>query len=159
MSQIKIENIEQAVNKIDGLSEDALDKKIETFTLKQQHLVNYILQAGIEYENEDLNVFSVYYFAITHEAFDLVGLMIKEISEDDIEAFQEPFVLALDAIYKNEDYTPMQELTAQHHLMQFVMNEIEAADEDGETLDDETKTQLFIVLSGMIALMNGAIQK
>jgi hypothetical protein len=53
----------------------------------------------------------------------------------------------------------MQELTAQHHLMQFVMNEIEAADEDGETLDDETKTQLFIVLSGMIALMNGAIQK
>jgi hypothetical protein len=159
MSQIKIENIEQAVNKIDGLSEDALDKKIETFTLKQQHLVNYILQAGIEYENEDLNVFSVYYFAITHEAFDLAGLMIKEISEDDIEAFQEPFVLALDAIYKNEDYTPMQELTAQHHLMQFVMNEIEAADEDGETLDDETKTQLFIVLSGMIALLNGAIQK
>ena len=85
--------------------------------------------------------------------------LLPHISEDDIEAFQEPFVLALDAIYKNEDYTPMQELTAQHHLMQFVMNEIEAADEDGETLDDETKTQLFIVLSGMIALMNGAIQK
>lgn len=159
MSQIKIENIEKAVNKIDSLGDDALDKKIETFTLKQQHLVNYILQAGIEYEDEDLNVFSIYYFAIAHEAFDLEGMLLKEISEDDIDAFQEPFVLALDAIHKNEDYSPMQDLTGQHHLMQFFMNEIEAADEDGETLDDSTQTQLFIVLSGMVALMNGAIQK
>ncbi len=156
MSQVSIDSIEAAIKKIDGLSEDALDKKIETFTLKQQSLVNYLLQAGLEYENEDLNMFSVYYFAIVHEAFDQAGISLKEISEDDIENFQDPFILALDAIYKNEDYTPMQDLIQQHHLSQFMMNEIEAVDEDGESLADETKTQLFIVSSGMIGLLNGA---
>ena len=158
MKQVTIENIEKAVEKIDSLHEDALDKKIETFTLRQQHLVDYLLQAGVEYENEDLNVFSIYYFAIACEAFELSGLQLNEIQESAIDDFQEPFVLALDAIHKNEDYEPMQELTAQHHLMQFFMNEIEAEDEDGETLNEETKTQLFIVLAGMVALMHAAIK-
>lgn len=159
MSQVSVESIEKAIGKIDGLSEDALDKKIETFTLKQENLVNYLLQAGLEYENEDLNMFSIYYFAIIMEAFDAEGITLKEISEDDIDDFQDPFVLALDAIYQDEDYSPMQDLIQQHHLSQFMMNEIDAVDEDGEELDEETKTQLFIVSSGMIGLLNGAIAK
>tara|TARA_B110000037_G_scaffold19257_1_gene20361 strand:+ start:75522 stop:76001 length:480 start_codon:yes stop_codon:yes gene_type:complete len=157
MSQVSIENIEAAIKKIDGLSEDALDKKIETYTLKQQNLVNYLLQAGLEYENEDLNMFSIYYFAIVYEAFEQGGINLKEITEDDIDNFQDPFVLALDTIYKDEDYSPMQDLIQQHHLSQFMMNEIESVDEDGESLTEQTKTQLFIVSSGMIGLMQGAI--
>ncbi len=159
MSQVSIESIEAAIKKIDGLDEDGLDRLIETFTLKQQALVNYILQAGLEYENEDLNVFSIYYFAIVFESFMQEGLKLKEIMDDDIEAFQDPFILTLDAIYKDEDYEPMQDLIQQHHLSQFMMNEIEAEDEDGESLSEETKTQLFIVSSGMIGLLNGAIVK
>ncbi len=157
MSQVSVKSIEAAIAKIDGLSEEALDKKIETFTLKQEHLVNYLLQAGLEYENEDLNMFSIYYFAIIFEAFIEEGITLNQITEDAIDAFQDPFVLALDAIYKDEDYSPMQELIQQHHISQFMMNEIDAVDEDGEALSDETKTQLFIVSSGMIALLNGAI--
>ena len=157
MSQVSVKSIEAAITKIDGLSEEALDRKIETFTLQQEQLVNYLLQAGMEYENEDLNMFSIYYFAIVFEAFNEEGLNLNPITEDDIDNFQDPFVLALDAIYRDEDYAPMQDLVQQHHLMQFMMNEIEAVDEDGESLSDETKTQLFIVSSGMIALMNGAI--
>ena len=157
MSQISIESIEAAIKKIDGLSEDAQDKKIETLTLRQQQLVNYLLQAGMEYENDDLNMFSIYYFAIIAEAFETQGVQLKEITEDDIDNFQDPFLLALDAIYRDEDYTPMQELIQQNHLTQFMMNEIEAVDEDGEALTDETKTQLFIVSSGMIGLLNAAV--
>ncbi len=159
MSQVSLKSIEAAINKIDGLSEDALDRQIETFTLKQQSLVNYLLQAGVEYENEELNVFSIYYFAIVFEAFLQEGLSVSEIKDENIEAFQDPFVLALDAIYKNEDYAPMQDIIGQHHLAQFMMNEIEAVDEDGESLTEETKTQLFIVTSGMIALLHQAIEK
>lgn len=157
MSQVSISSIEKAIAKIDGLDEEALDKKIETFTLQQEHLVNYLLQAGLEYENEDLNMFSIYYFAIVMEAFIEEGLTLKEITEDAIDEFQEPFVLALDAIYQDEDYTPMQDLIQQHHLSQFMMNEIEAVDEDGEELGEETQTQLFIVSSSMIGLLNAAV--
>ena len=158
MSQVSIASIEKAIEKIDGLSEEALDKKIETFTLQQEHLVNYLLQAGMEYQNEELNMFSVYYFSIIMEAFSQEGLALKEITEDDIDAFQDPFVLALDAIYQNEDYSHMQDLMQQHHISQFMMHEIDAVDEDGEALSDETKTQLFIVSSGMIALLNAAVK-
>ncbi|MCG8577302.1 MAG: hypothetical protein MI810_20630 [Flavobacteriales bacterium] len=159
MSQVSVQSIEKAIEKIDSLNDEALDKLIETFTLKQEQLVSYLLQAGVEYENEELNVFSIYYFAIVLEAFLNEGLQLKEISEEDIDNFQDPFLLALDAIHKEEDYEPMQDLTRQHHLMQFMMHEIEAADEDGEVLDEETKLQLFIVSSGMIGLMNQAITK
>jgi hypothetical protein len=157
MSQVSIESLEKALTRIDGLSEDALDKKIEELTLNQENLLNYILQAGLEYENDDLNMYSIYYFAVALEAFNEEGLKLKEISEDDIDNFQEPFLLALDAIYEQEDYTPMQDLIEQHHIAQFMMAEIEAVDEDGEELDEETKTQLFIVSSGMIGLLNAAV--
>ena len=157
MSQVSIESLEKALTRIDGLSEDALDKKIEELTLNQENLLNYILQAGLEYENDDLNMYSIYYFAVALEAFNEEGLKLKEISEDDIDNFQEPFLLALDAIYEQEDYTPMQDLIEQHHIAQFMMAEIEAVDEDGEELDEETKTQLFIVSSGMIGLLNEAV--
>jgi len=154
MSQVSPDGIEKAIQKIDALNEEALDQLIESFTLEQQDLVNYLLQAGLEYENEDLNVFSIYYFAIVYQSFKNDGHTITVVSEEDIENFQDPFLLALDAIHKEEDYSPMQELVNQHHLMQFMMNEIEAEDEDGEVLDEDTKLQLFIVSSGMIGLMN-----
>ena len=157
MSQVSPKSIEASIKKIDGLEEEALDQLIETFTLEQQDLVNYLLQAGVEYENEDLNVFAIYYFAIIYQAFKSDGQTVKGIGEEDIENFQDPFLLALDAIHKEEDYTPMQELTNQHHLMQFMMNEIESEDEDGEMLDEATKLQLFIVTAGMIGLMNQSL--
>lgn len=157
MSQVSQQSIEQAIKKIDGLSEEALDLLIETYTLGQQDLVNYILQAGIEYENEDLNIYGIYYFAIICEAFVQEGLKLKSITEEDIDEFQEPFLIALDAIHKDENYKPMQELITQFNLQEFMVGEIEAQDEEGEELDEETKTQLFVVSTAIIGLLNEAV--
>lgn len=159
MSTITAQHIEKAIAKIDGLNEDALDKIIETYALKQEDLLGHVMQAGIEYENEDLNTFSIYYFAIVMAAFDDAEIAIKTISQDHIDDFQEPFLLALDEINQNEDYTPLHELINQPNLIVFMANEIDAEDEDGESLEEETKTQLFIVMSSMIGLMNSAIDK
>lgn len=159
MSIVSNESIEKAVKKIDGMSEDALDKLIETFALKHEDLLGYVMQAGVEYENDDLNTFSIYYFAVIVEAFNQEGVALKQITEADIDAVQEPFILALDEINQNEDYTPLHELVNQPQLMQFMSFEIEAEDEDGESLDEETRTQLFIVSASMIAVLNAAIVK
>lgn len=159
MSIVSNESIEKAVKKIDGMSEDALDKLIETFALKHEDLLGYVMQAGVEYENDDLNTFSIYYFAVIVEAFNQEGIALKQITEADIDAVQEPFILALDEINQNEDYTPLHELVNQPQLMQFMSFEIEAEDEDGESLDEETRTQLFIVTASMIAVLNSAITK
>ncbi len=159
MSTVSNESIAKSIEKIDGMSEDALDKLIETFALKQETLLNYVMQAGVEYENEELNSFSIYYFAIVLEAFIQEKIELNEVTDEIISNFQDAFVYALGAINKDEDYAPLNDLVLQNNLMQFMVNEIEAVDEDGETLDEETKTQLFIVSSGMIGLLNAAINK
>jgi len=157
MSQVSHESIEKALTRIDGLTDDALDKLIETYTLSQQDLVDYIMQAGMEYENEDLNIYGIYYFAIIYESFLQQGLTPKKITEEDIDEFQEPFLDALDAIHKKDDHGPLQELISQFELQEFMVAEIEAKDEDGEELTEETKTQLFIVSAAVIGLLNEAV--
>ena len=159
MSIVTNQSISQAIDKIDGMSEDALDKLIETFALQQETLLNYVMQAGVEYENEELNSFSIYYFAIIMESFLQEKITIGEVNDKTIENFQDPFVYALGDINKEEDYTALHELVGQNNLIQFMVNEIEAVDEDGESLDDETKTQLFIVTAGIIGLLNAVIKK
>jgi hypothetical protein len=159
MGIVSNESIEKSVKKIDGMSEDALDKLIETFAIKHEDLLGYVMQAGVEYENDDLNTFSIYYFAVIVEAFNQQGIELNQITDADIDTVQEPFILALDEINQNEDYTPLHELANQPHLMQFMSFEIEAEDEDGESLDEETRTQLFIVSASMISVLNASIIK
>lgn len=154
MQQVQKENIAKALQKIDSLDEAALDKLIETYTLQQQTLVDYVLQAGMEFQNEEISVYSIYYFTVVMEAFRLQGVSLNEVSEDDIEEFQEPFLLALDAIHTNEDFELMQDLIQQNHLQQFMVDEIESPDSDGVVLDEEVQTQLFIVTTSMIGLLN-----
>ena len=103
MSIVTSESISKSIDKIDGMSEDALDKLIETFAAKQETLLNYVMQAGVEYENEELNAFSIYYFAIVLEAFLQEGIELNEVTDKTIEDFQEGFVYALEEINKNED--------------------------------------------------------
>jgi len=157
MTQVSHESIEKALQRIDNLTDDALDKLIETYTLSQQDLVDYIMQAGAEYENEDLNIYGIYYFAIIYESFLQQGLTPRTITEADVDEFQEPFLEALDAIHTKEDHTPLQELISQINLQEFMVAEIEAQDEDGEELTEETKTQLFIVTAAIIGLLNESV--
>ena len=159
MNIIQVKSIEVATNKIDALSEDALDKIIDTFALKQEDLLGHVMQAGMEYENEDLNVYSIYYFTVVLESFIEEGVKLKTITQNDIEEFQEPFLLALDEINKEEDYTALHELINQPNLIEFMALEINSDDQNGDSLDEETKTQLFIVMSSMIGLLNNAIDK
>lgn len=154
--QVSIESIEKALKKVDSLDENALDKLIETHTLSQQNLVDYLLQAGMEYQNEDLNVYSIYYFAVFMEAFHAQDLSVREVTTEDIEAFHEPYLLALDAVHSNEDYEPMDDLVGQQNLQQFIIEEVESPDSEGVMLEEDTQTQLFIVCMSLIGLLNSA---
>jgi len=156
MKIVSEQSIEKAILKIDSFSEEGLEKWMDEHGIKQQNLVGYILQAGLEYENEELNLYIIYYFAIIYEAFLQEGIKMQIISEEAIDEFQEPFLDALDAIHKDENHEPLHELVGQLHLQQFMAEELEAQDEDGIELTDDTKSQLFIVSSAIIGLLNEA---
>ena len=83
---------------------------------------------------------------------------MSQITEEDIEAFEEPFFEMLDAYFENDQEDIIFDFTDQPELIRFMMIEITTKDNDGTTLDDDTATQLFIVSAAMITLMNGAIK-
>ena len=159
MTQIKVKSIEEAVLKIDKLDEDSLEKLSEAHVLAQETFVGYILSSAIEYKNDDLLDLLIYYFNIFAEAAVIQGVKLKKITDDDIEEFQEEYVQTLDEYMETEDNDLIASLCNQPNLLSFLLSEISMEDEDGEKLEDETGTYLFIVGVAMIALLNRAIEK
>jgi len=161
MKHIQIESIEKAIEIVDNASDERLEEVINQYAELQPALLDYVLAAPTEYENDDLEGLILYYFWIIIEAFVQEGVAVNEITDDMIADFQEPFAAVLDAYFESDDEATEQELEDfcdQPHLTQFMSVEVSTEDEDGTTLDEETATQLFIVCLGMIALLNRAIK-
>ena len=154
MKQVSEESLVNAVNYIHGLDDDGLDNFIEGHALKQPNLIGYVLQAGEEFENETLANYSIYYYSILMRAFEEEGIEFREITVEDIDSFQEPFIMALDEAFKKESEEALFDLVGQPVLQQFLAHDLMGEDENGDTLDDETVNQLFIVLHGAIGLIN-----
>ena len=158
MKHISLASIEKAIEKIDNLDEDGLERVAETFALSQPVLLGYAMSAAEEYENEKLEGLLIYYFSLILEAFQQEGVTLNEIQESDVEVFEEPYFDTLDAYFENEKLEDFEEFVDQPTLVQFMMMEISTPDVDGTELDDETATQLFIVMNAVISLLSKSIK-
>lgn len=157
MAQVSIGHVEDAIKKVDGLDEKALEKLSDSQTVAQPVLLGYIMSAAEEYKNDELESLLVYYFTVVLEAFALAGLHPKTVTEEQIDEFEEPYFALLDAYFENEDDDSLEEFTDQPDLVRFMAMEIGIEDEDGTSLEDETATQLFIVMLAMIALLSRSL--
>lgn len=158
MKQVCLSSIEKAIDKVDNLDEDSLEKLAETYALAQQILLGYVMSAAAEYENDKLEGLLIYYYCLISEAFVQEGVLLNEIDEAAIDEFEEPFFEVLDQYFKQEDEESIIEFNEQPDLTRFMMIEVSTEDVDGTSLDDDTATQLFIVMLAMISLMNTAIK-
>jgi hypothetical protein len=158
MKHVSFASIETAIKKVDNLDDNGLEQLSEKYALAQQTLLSYVMSAAIEYQNEKLEGLLIYYYCLISECFDTEGLKIRQVTEDDIDAFEEPYFDMLDAYFENDDDEVLEDFCDQPELTQFMAMEISTEDEDGTSLDDETATQLFIVTLAMITLLNRAIE-
>jgi hypothetical protein len=158
-TQLTVKSIEEAVLKLDGLDEDSLEKLSEAHVLSQETFVGYILSSAIEYKNDELLELLIYYFNIYIEAFIIQGIELEKITDDHIEEFQEEYVQTLDEYMETEDNDLISSLCNQPNMVSFILSEIDMEDENGQQLEEDTATYLFIVGIAMIALMNRAIKK
>ncbi|MCR9172691.1 MAG: hypothetical protein NXI10_09380 [bacterium] len=159
MKEVSINSIEKAINKIDNLDDEGLGRISETYALSQQTLLGYIMSASVEYKNEQLEGLLIYYYCLISEAFAQEQVVLNQITDDDIDAFEEPFFEMLDEYFDKEDEDIIHDFTQQSELIRFMMMEITTKDEDGTSLDNDTATQLFIVTAAMITLMSRAIKE
>ncbi len=156
MKHVSLASIEAAIKKVDNLDDDGLERLSETFALSQQTLLAYVMSAAIEYDNEQLEGLIIYYFCLISEAFAQEKIVTKEISDADIDAFEQPYFEMLDSYFEHEEEDELENFCDQPHLAQFMALEISTEDSDGTSLDDETATQLFIVTIAMITLLGRA---
>lgn len=154
MEYISAEQISEAIKKIEGMDDEALSRLIETFAMEQNPLVGYSLQAAIEFQNEELSDLIMYYFAIIYQSFKNAGYKMSEISDEMIDAFQEPFHQALDLIHQTEDYSEISALINQPVVEQWMVDEIGSEDSEGNELGEETQIQLYLVSMTIIGLLN-----
>lgn len=159
MKHVSFASIEAAIKKVDNLDDDGLEQLSEKYATAQDTLLSYVMSAAIEYQNEKLEGLLIYYYCLISECYSQEGLTLRQITEEDIDAFEEPYFDMLDAYFENDDDEVLEDFCDQPELAQFMAMEISTEDEDGTSLDDETATQLFIVTLAMITLMNRAIEK
>lgn len=157
MTQITEKYITEAVLKIDGLTEDSLEKLSETHVLAQETFVGYILSSAIEYENDSLLDYMIYYFNIFSEALNMQGVKMKKIDEDMIDEFQEEYIETLDEYMETDDEDLIGSLCNQPLMLSFLLHEINGEDETGAVMEEELATQVFLVGIALIALFNRAI--
>jgi hypothetical protein len=157
MKHVSLAAIEKAIEVIDNLTDEQLENITERFAEAQESLLGYVMTAPEEYKNEDLEGLLIYYFCLVLEAFKQEGIELRSVTEEDIDALEEPFFDMLDQYFEDDDEEIIESFCDQPHLAQFMAMEVSEEDEDGSALSEETATQLFIVSLAMISLLNRAI--
>ncbi len=156
---ISVESLEKAVAKIDNLDDDSLEKLSETYTNQQPELIGYILSSGIEYENDTLMELLIYYYMIFTEAVMQQGLSLQPINDEMIDAFQEEYLEVMEEYMNEENFEVIDSFCNQNVLLYFLMQELEMEDEDGEKIDEETGSLLFMVGIALISIIDRNIRE
>jgi hypothetical protein len=158
MTQVSNKSIEKAIEHVDNLDDDALEALSERYALAQPDLLDYVMSAPAEYENDELEGLLIYYFCLIMYSFEVQDIALNVVSDDDIDAMQESYFEMLDSYFETEDEEEIESFCDQPDLAQFMAVEVSTDDEDGTSLSEETASQLFIVTIGMISLINKAIK-
>ena len=158
MNQVTVASIEKAIDKIDNLNDESLERIAESFALGQQTLLGYVMSAAVEYKNPELEGLLIYYFCLLNEAFVQEGAQLSRVTDEMIDEFEEPFFEMLDQYFDKDNEEIVDEFCDQPELFRFMVAEISTPDEDGTTLNDDTATQLFIVSLATITLLSRAIK-
>ncbi len=158
MAHVSLKSIESAIAYVDNLDDDALEALSERYALAQPELLDYVMLAPTEYENEELEGLLIYYFCLIMYSFEVQDIALNVVSDDDIDAMQESYFEMLDSYFESEDEEEIESFCDQPDLAKFMAVEVSTDDEDGTSLSEETASQLFIVTIGMISLINKAIK-
>ena len=158
MKHITHESILKAIDLIDNLDDNQFSDQLSNKEVNQPILLGYLLSAAEEYENEMLEGLILYYFSLIIEAFKNEGVEISQVTEEQIDTFQEPFHEMLDDYFDTDNEEILDDFCDQPHFTRFMIVEVSEPDEDGTELDDETATQLFIVALAAIVLLTRTIK-
>lgn len=152
------EQILKSVTVIDEMEEGALEKYIEGITMRQENLTTFNISTALEFNNEAVANYSMYFYAIIFKAFELEYDTVKHLSEEEINSYLESiFYPALDKLYKENQEDNFKSKVGEALLLDFLSNDIRQLQENDPTVDEVAISQLFILTSAVTGLMTSAI--
>lgn len=155
--QISEESLLEAIKTIDGLTEENIDDFSEKYIVSQPDFMGYLMSSALEFNNEEVLDYLVYYYNIFMESADREGATIKKVDDDIIDAFHEDYLTVLDEYSESENRDLIETFCNQPNLLYFLIDEIHSEDDKGAVLSDDSKSQLFIIGIALIGLLNRAI--
>lgn len=151
------ENLQKAITVIDGITEKDIEAFSEKHIVPQPNFMAYLMSSAFEFNNEEILDYLVYYYNIFCEAASLQGIQIKTIDEPIIDKFHEEYIEVLDEYSTTEDRDLIETFCNQPALLYFMIDEIHSEDPEGNVLNDEMKSQLFLIGVALIGLLNRGI--
>ena len=124
MGQVNTNSIDKAIEHVDNLDDDALEALSERYALAQPELLDYVMLAPTEYENEELEGLLIYYFCLIMYSFEVQKIPLNVVSDDDIDAMQESYFEMLDSYFESEDEEEIESFCDQPDLAQFMAVEV-----------------------------------
>lgn len=151
------ENIIEAAEKINAMEEGALEKHIEGVTLRQEQLTAFNISTALEFQNDAVAQYSMYYFAVLFEAFEKEYNTLKVFGEDEINSYLEgQFYPALDQLFKEQNETAFRTTVQEDTVLDFLTYDLGELKKSDDKFDDQAFSQLFILTSALTGLMHEA---
>jgi hypothetical protein len=153
MLQISEEAIQASVDFINAASEDVLNDYSERYADTQESLVGYVFQTAAEDDDEELLSYFVYYYTLIMHIFETTGKALPVVDDAFIDAFHEEYLELIDEYTENEDFSELSDFIGQPVLIDFLLQDISSADEDGNTIDEDMQNILSMVLLGLVGIL------
>lgn len=151
------ETILEAAEKINAMEDGTLEKHIESVTLRQESLTSFNISTALEFQNDAVAQYSMYYFAVLFEAFEKKYNTIKVFGEEEINAYLEgTFYPALDQLFKEQNEKAFRAVVQEDTVLDFLTYDLGELKKSDDQFDDQAFSQLFILTSALTGLMHEA---
>ena len=144
MTHITEEILDEVLENLDELEEDAITEKVQNYFGKQPFLMMYIMSFEEEFESEETQNMLVFLFLVTMEAFYSLGIDVPLISEEQIAKEEEKQIILLEKfenISNDEEREEMANslMATEEVLFHYIGETLEIGleEEDSELDEDE----------------------
>ena len=141
MKHITHESILKAIDLIDNLDDNQFSDQLSNKEENQPILLGYLLSAAEEYENEMLEGLILYYFSLIIEAFKNEGVEISQVTEEQIDTFQEPFHEMLDDYFDTDNEFDYEKYKPQRRSPRLLDDRSEKLEGEVERKSTEERTE------------------
>src|ERR1017187_1685314 len=144
MTHITEEILDEVLENLDELEEDAITEKVQNYFGKQPFLMMYIMSFEEEFESEETQNMLIFLFLVTMEAFYSLGIDVPLISEEQIAKEEEKQIILLEKfenISNDEEREEMANslMATEEVLFHYIGETLEIGleEEDSELDEDE----------------------